>query len=74
MYAKTISPFAFNKISLLLYEKYSHGLMGFEALDYISVHKKYFPPPPQSSANGSQESYVMEMPLRGQGRQGDGER
>lgn len=39
---KTISPFAFNKIAFLIYEKYSHSLMGFEALDYISIHKKFF--------------------------------
>lgn len=32
------------------YEKYSHSLMGFEALDYISVHKKSsHPPTPQLS-------------------------
>lgn len=30
------------------YEKYSHSLMGFEALDYISVHKKSSHPPPNS--------------------------
>lgn len=40
---KTTSPFAFNKISFLIYEKYSHCLMGFEALDYIPVHKKSHP-------------------------------
>lgn len=39
MFAK-LSAFAFNKISFLIYEKYSHSLMGFEALDYIAIHKK----------------------------------